>query len=258
MGSILTGYYYDLLESLYLKFRLKLFKIDRRIHEKFYLKIRFYRCINAKERNIFHLRCERFIAQHIWLGREGLVLTEEMKFMVAASYVMITFRLPFILLDNFERILLFPNEYRLAPQGDKYKGLTDPKGTISLSWRDHVAGYEDPYDSRNLGLHEFAHAIMIDKQHMYNDVVFENNFDLFVMFYRNKILMEEAKAVGYFRDYAFENAFEFFSISIESFFETPEEFHQKMPELYLILKKLFRTDMKAVFNQEGRYGLSVK
>jgi len=192
----------------------------------------------------------------MWSGREGLVITEAMQFMVAASYVLITFRLPFILLDNFEQIVLFPDEYRLNPKGEKYKGLTDPKGTISLSWRDHVAGYEDPDDSRNLGLHEFAHTIMLDKQHFYSDEVFDANFDLFLMYYRNSVLMEEARTVGYFRAYAFDNAYEFFSISVESFFETPDEFSNKMPELYMILKKLFRTDIQEVFNKEGRFGIS--
>jgi Mlc titration factor MtfA (ptsG expression regulator) len=47
---------------------------------------------------------------------------------------------------------------------------------------------------------------------------------------------------GYLRQYGFKNKFEFLSILVEHFFETPEEFKEKLPEIYKMVKRMMKLD----------------
>ena len=46
----------------------------------------------------------------------------------------------------------------------------------------------------------------------------------------------------YIRSYAQTNLMEFFAVTVECFFETPVEFHEKHPKIYLSIQKLLAQD----------------
>ena len=47
---------------------------------------------------------------------------------------------------------------------------------------------------------------------------------------------------GYLRQYGFSNEYEFLAVLVEHFFETPEEFKEKLPEIYKIVRQMLNLD----------------
>ena len=54
----------------------------------------------------------------------------------------------------------------------------------------------------------------------------------------NTELKKQLIASGFLRDYAYENQFEFVAVLLEHFFESPQEFKTKFPEMYTKVKQM--------------------
>src|SRR5215203_2999932 len=107
----------------------------------------------------FLSRIKKFISEKIFVGREGLEVTDEMRIWVAASAIQLTFGLENYILSRFSRIILYPDVFYSKINEEMHKGETNVQGIIVLSWRALVEGYSSPSDNFNLGLHEMAHAL---------------------------------------------------------------------------------------------------
>src|SRR5687768_16650239 len=71
----------------------------------------YYSRLNADDQHTFERRVQKFIDMKDFEGREGLVVTAEMRTLVAASAVQITFGFPSVYLHGFEKIILYPDVY---------------------------------------------------------------------------------------------------------------------------------------------------
>lgn len=128
------------------------------------------------------------------------------------------------------------------------KGAATPNGVIRISLKDFDAGYDNPTDKLNVGLHEFGHGLFMEFLKRANaaeegvDEILKRNLFNYIEI-ADDILNEGKHNDNFLRDYAFTNRHEFFAVSMEHFFEVPKEFREKIPVLYNALKDLLKQDV---------------
>lgn len=203
----------------------------------------YYNILPSNLQNIFKSRLQKFINSKKFETRKGLILTEEMKILISASAIQLTFGLRQYQLPNFKRIIIYPEQYYSLITKKYHKGEANARGLIVLSWKDFKQGYTEPYDNLNLGLHEFAHALYIDfLRDKTDDMNFLSYYDEWRKIGDKEFFKLRDGTKNYLRTYGGTNLMEFFSVCIEHFFETPSEFKEKKPQLYPILSKLLGQD----------------
>lgn len=172
-------------------------------------------------------------------------VTDEMRVLVAASAVQLTFGLPNVTLSHFDKILIYPDDYYSSITKRYHKGEVNPAyRVIVISWQSFVEGYLIKRGQPNLGLHEMAHALRLE------NVIRNEEFQFF-----DEELLERLDKWGHlvchepthmpsniFRPYACTNKHEFFAVAVENFFERPHEFKEALPELYWILATLLNQE----------------
>lgn len=153
--------------------------------------------------------------------------------MLAASAVQVTFGLEIWDLSYFNQILVFPSEYKNPFTNKLHKGETNLGGFMCFSWEDFLEGNKNPADKINLGLHEFAHALRFNGiKGDDTDYFFEHYFPKWVSCASKEFVKLRNNVPSIFRKYGGVNINEFFSVTVETFFENSVEFEQHVPELY--------------------------
>ncbi len=233
--------------------------------EMLYEEFAFYRHLSRRHRRYFNHRVSKFLSKYEFVGREGIHVTEIMKAKIAATWVMLTFGMRYYLPGIFKHILVFPDIYQSAVTGLWHKGeFNHPAAAVVFSWKHFTEGMKYGTDNINLGLHEFAHALHVcatttDDGGASGDL-YAIMFDKVLEYLGNADNLKHLAAMGYLRDYAFTNQFEFMAVTLETFFETPAEFKQKLPELYGIISKMINYDPADTkhFNSDGAQLRSLK
>lgn len=206
----------------------------------------FYNKLSEKDKVYFEHRVLRFIEEHEFVGREGLVITEKMKFLVAAVAVKVTFGFRRYLFSNFKTILIFPEHYFSNLTKQYHKGEANPKyKTIVFSWDDFKEGIKIENDNLNLGIHEFTHAMHFSflSEKSYSATHFLEHYRILLKFLEDKAEQKKLIQAKYLRAYGYENQYEFLAVLVEHFFETPEEFKTKLPEIYTMVKKMLNINV---------------
>lgn len=210
---------------------------------------KYYQRLSARDKLIFERRVIKFMRMKRFEPRGDLKeIRPEMKILIAASAIQITFGFPSLYLRQFDTILLYPDAYHSTITGNYHEGEVNTRGFIVLSWTHFLRGYHIDNDGRNLGLHEMSHALKV------TDSLYSEEYDFldstlmraFINLARAEMQLINEGQDSFFRDYAATNDHEFIAIAVENFFERPEAFRQSHPELFQILGK--------VLNQEGIVG----
>ncbi|MGM5469568.1 zinc-dependent peptidase [Flavobacteriaceae bacterium LMO-SS05] len=256
-GKIIIGVFFLFLILMLLSFALKMVELSyvmRRkkpfyIHLPFFLRkldankifilrqqFRFYNKLEPKHQRIFEHRVASFIKDKVFIGRSGLEITEEMKVLISATAVMLTFGFRDFYIGLLNRIFIYPEEFYSRANAEYHKGEFNPKlKTLVLSWKDFKIGFENNHDKVNLGIHEFAHAIHLNsmKERDISSTIFSDSFKELTDLLTNKEQLRKALIESkYFREYAYTNQFEFLAVVIETFIESPDEFKSQFPEVY--------------------------
>lgn len=194
----------------------------------------FYRTLSIKKQHYFEHRVKEFIGKYEFIGKD-IAVTEQMRMLISATYVMLTFGMRNYLVNQFSRILIYATNYYSTSNEAYHKGEFNPRmKVIAFSWEDFVLGHSTLNDNINLGLHEFSHALHFHclQKRDPSAVIFRDEFDKAIQYYKDVDLNTELRAKGYFRLYAYENQFEFLSVILEHFFETPHVFKKYHPHLF--------------------------
>ncbi|ULC60413.1 zinc-dependent peptidase [Flaviramulus sp. BrNp1-15] len=229
-------------KPLYNHFYFNLKKLNK--EEKSVLKNQFpfYKKLTDKEKRYFEHRVSSFIKDKDFIGREDFEITDEIKVLVSATAIMLTFGFRDFYIDFISKIVIYPNEFFSNTNSVYHKGEFNPKlKTLVLSWEDFKLGFDDENDNLNLGIHEFTHAIHLSslKDRDVSSIIFLDTFkELTTFISRNETLRKKLIDSGYFREYAFTNQFEFLSVLIENFIETPNEFRALFPDIYNKTKQM--------------------
>lgn len=204
----------------------------------------FYKKLPPKSKQIFCGRVARFMSSKKFIPREMSQVTSEMKVLISASAIQLTFGFPRVNLSWFIHILVYPESFYSTTNQARHKGEVNPRAkAIVLSWRDFVEGYLKP-DGRNLGLHEMAHALRLENRITNNEFDFLDAEILQEWEVRARRTMEEIKngTEHFFREYGATNSEEFFAVAVENFFERPKLFLAKHPKTYQTLCRLLKQD----------------
>ncbi len=206
----------------------------------------YYRNLTPKLKGAFERRVSLFIRGKSFYGKEGLEITDEMRVMVAASAVQITFGFQFFQLPRFSKIFIHPTKY-FNPQTQKlHKGEVYPMGRwIRLSWDNFLYGFGDPKDGINLGLHEMTHAMSLENRIRTNEAHSYINPQAHATW--EKLALKEIEKIkrkekSLFRAYASANLEEFLAVSVEVFFEQTQAFYAYHPALYKATAQLLKQD----------------
>jgi hypothetical protein len=202
----------------------------------------FYKRLPEKEKRFFENRMVRFMADKEFVGRKGVIISEEMKVLISATAVMLTFGFRDFYIRSVKMIFIYPTEFYSETNNAYHKGEYNFKlKALVLSWAHFLEGYDIGNDNLNLGIHEFAHAIhfncMQDK-HISATIFSDAFYELHDLLANEENLREHMITSGFFREYALTNPFEFVAVIIETFIETPLEFQSKFPDIYAKTKKM--------------------
>lgn len=205
----------------------------------------YYNVLPTDSKTRFEQRVIHFIEEKRFIGRGFKKVTLEMKILIAASAVQLTFGLPEISLQHFDKILIYPEQYYSLITRNYHKGeVNQGVGAIVISWQSFVEGYAKPHDSFNLGLHEMAHALKLENLIDNDEHGFLPEHLLEQWHQQATPVMQKIRAgtSDFFRSYAGTNEDEFFAVAVENFFERPLEFYQQFSALYSILVLLLNQD----------------
>jgi Mlc titration factor MtfA (ptsG expression regulator) len=207
----------------------------------------YYNRLTSYQKKDFEKRLNYFLNSKQFVAKKMKQVTEEMKLLIAACAVQLTFGYEPLRLAHFKKIILYPKRYYSRFTHKKHSGEVNPNGYIVFSWEDFKKGYKNPNDGLNLGLHEMAHALRLEDAMPDGEYAFMDNENLARW---HRVCMKEMKKIrhgqkNFIRKYASVDAEEFFAVCIEYFFEKPHEFKQNVPEVYEALCLLLRQDPTA-------------
>jgi MtfA peptidase len=228
-------------KPLYIHLYLRPKKIAQ--EEEFFLrqKFPFYQKLSEKHKVYFHHRLAAFKEKYPFIPREDFVIDREMQTLVAGTYVMLTFGMRRYLIDSFDKIIIYPEEYYSSHTDQYHKGEFNPRmKAVVFSWKDFTAGYEIDNDNLNLGIHEFSHVVHHHslRSNDGSSLAFRKHYERLQKEVNYPPNRQKLIDSDYFRIYAFTNQYEFISVIIEHYFETPNEFKTQFPILFDHVSKL--------------------
>lgn len=213
----------------------------------------YYAHLSENGQKKFENRLLEFIQSKTFVGHEKLVVTDEMKILISAPAIQLSFGLEDYLFPNFHTINIFPNGFRSKQNNVLMKSLTVRDGSIYFSWKDFESTSVTPADNFNLGLYEMAHVLHIDL----NDKKKHNNhFSGYLIKWKQGVLADfyrmKSGKLFFFKKYGTTNMYDFLALCTEYFFEIPQEFQAKLPQLYGHTALLLNQD---ILNKENDYTL---
>ncbi len=206
-------------------------KVDERITD-YLASFTYFQALSTRAKMRFIKRVRGLSQTKKFVGMQGLKVTEEMKVLLSASLVQLTFGLPSSEIRTFKKLMIYPDTFFNPATKVQMKGFTHPvSGILAVSWPDYKHGYEIPDDNYNLGLHELAHALHINAAKVKDKEEFSADF----RFWTEKSIRHfydlQEQRDDFLRDYGGTNFHEFFAVVIEHFFESPEAFLEHIPHL---------------------------
>ena len=211
----------------------------------------FYQALPPKSKKVFEKRVAYFISCKEFVPREMSEVSWEMKALISASAIQLTFGFPKVHLSYFRHILVYPEQFYSTINKQFHKGEVNPQAkTIVLGWKHFVEGYLEK-DGRNLGLHEMAHALRLENRVMNHEYNFLDEDVLHSWEMQAAQAMKEITegTEEFFRAYGATDREEFFAVAVENFFERPTKFSNKHPVLYATLCNLLRQDPKLLLTE---------
>jgi hypothetical protein len=205
----------------------------------------FYQKLSDKKKKFFEHRVASFIVKYQFVGKGGFVVSDQVKIMLAATFVMLTFGMRHYLIDNFNKIIIYSEHYYSMIKKQYHKGEFNPRMKVLVfSWKDFEEGLHLGNDNLNLGLHEFSHALYFHglSRRDQSSVVFSHSFEKIKEYLINPEILKKLIESNYFRIYAYTNQVEFVAVILEHFFETPQEFKKEFPELYDNVRMMINFD----------------
>lgn len=200
----------------------------------------YYRRLKPKYKRFFEHRVKHFIDNTVFESL-SISINDEMKVLIAATHVKLTFGLRSYMNPLVKNIYIHPDIYFSEETQDYHKGEFNPKlKAVVFSWKHFYEGIQITDDNLNLGLHEFTHALHLKalQDDQSSHVLFKEELENIYRALANTKLKDKLIESGIIRDYAFENQYEFVAVLLEHFFESPEELKNHFPGIYAKLKNM--------------------
>ncbi len=213
-------------------------------------KVDFYRRLPPDEQERFRREVKRFLFDQQISGPRGAKLPDDLRALVAASAVMLTFGRKGYVYERTRDIVVydeaFDHEYREGT--DKpVLGMVHGSGPILFSARALRQGFGNAKDGHNVGLHEFAHVLDFhtgDADGVPSLMPWSAVSPWVRQMHVETDRIESRRSV--LRDYGATNEAELFAVATEAFFEKPLQLAAKHPKLYAMLVETYGQDPAGV------------
>ena len=191
----------------------------------------FYRELSAENKKRFRHRAAMYLADRAFIAQRGEgegAVPEDMKVMVAANAVMLTFGRKDFILNKFERIFIylqaFPSpDYQFLHASE----LNEEDSCLLFSGEHIVLSFRAPQKYYNVVLHELARAFQLSYPDFdypsYDNSVWDG-------FGKEKI----SKFLGFSS-----KDIDLFGVSVNFFFFYPEKFKELMPQSFDKFQTIF-------------------
>jgi MtfA peptidase len=216
----------------------------------------------TQEQNEYLARWIRvFVAEKHWEGCNGLRLTPAIKKSVAAFAGLMVLAYPGWYFDRTETILVYPRPYVAKESksfgsgglvGDQARaGETTYRGPVIVNWNDIRRAQLRPDAGHNIVIHEFAHQLdfingpaadglpplphTVDERAWMNDFTAQHRAAEEIVASGEQVLID---------DYGLTSLSEFFAVSSELYFQTPEELFYYHPGVFDLLKAFYQIDLR--------------
>ena len=211
-----------------------------------------YKMLDENGRRKFEKRVCRFIRMKDFRAGKNIdKITDEMRVLVAASAIQLTYGYPDLYFQHFKTIILYAEEYYSPLTGQYHQGEVNAGGAIVLSWNNFRAGFNNLNDGRNLAMHEMAHALRLSNifDNQGYDFIDRDALLEFEHLAKAEMMIIEDGKNSFFRLYGGTNLHEFFSVAVECFFEQPQEFNSYNSHLYELMTRILRIDLLNFTNE---------
>jgi Mlc titration factor MtfA (ptsG expression regulator) len=199
---------------------------------------------------------QEFLRDKVFEGRGGVVVTEEMRVLIAAQACLLILHLNVGCYPRVRSVVVYPETFvprRASLDGRLYEGPLSPpvpllgefvSGAVVLSWESIEQGTR----SEHVVLHEFAHEL--DRQDGYVDgipLLEPPSSTRTWTRVLNERFQELRRHIAEGREtvlspYGATNRAEFFAVATEAFFARPRLLQASHPDLYNELREFYRQD----------------
>ncbi len=212
--------------------------------------VSFYRELDTLQKSGFEKRVQLFLATKV-INPVDTEIDDSIRIMVAASAIIPMFAFPEFNYPRLREIIIYPNSFDEKFQTQHTEGNEGNiigmvgnrfmNGTMILSKPDLLNAYDGTDHKTNVGIHEFVH--LIDDVDGGTDGIPEILLqNAYVVPWLHLIKEEMAHIEHGHSDispYALTNDAEFLAVVSEYFFDNPEKFKRRHPELYEYLANIF-------------------
>ena len=234
-------------------------KFQQKLNEKFPVlwkvtllkKVKFYAQLSDADKRLFEKRVQLFLLTKD-IEPVDIEIDDTVRLLVASSAIIPTFAFPGYNYPKINTVLVYPgnfNEKYQTPNDKKADaniiGMVDSRfqngTTIILSKPDLIRAFDGSPHRENVGIHEFVH--LLDKEDGEVDGIPEallkhEYIGLWLSEIKSEMRRIE-KGHSDINPYALTNNAEFLAVVSEYFFDNPEKFHSRHPELYNRLSTIF-------------------
>lgn len=219
--------------------------IDADYHKILSAHSTYYNNLNAENQIKFRNRLFLLLNKMGFSSAHIKVITREMRAVIGCAIIEITFGLDKFLPVRFTDVVVMPRRYMYPGYGQPFLGHIDyTRDTVFFSWQDVKHGYLVPDDAVNVALHEMAHVLEVENSFapLFRSFFEQVKWDKWAKPAFEKMHIIRNKQNEFLKSYGGINMTEMFAVCVETFFEQPADFKERLPELYGTMVELLKQD----------------
>lgn len=220
--------------------------------------------LSAEDQRELEGHIQVFLDEKSFEGCDGLVLTDEMRVLIAAQACLLLLHRRTDYYSGLRSILVYPGSYTAESKDYSDHGvITEGRvsrlgeswqdGAVVLSWDATWQGARS-LDGQNVVLHEFAHQLdqedgRADGAPILSDSLFRGRAERYRAWTRvfsaefERLRREVSAQTRTVMDaYGATDPAEFFAVATECFFERPDDMLRRHPNLYAELQTFYQQD----------------
>ena len=224
-----------------------------------------YQSLNPTHKEKLHFLMLLFIDQKAFEGAKGMVITDEVKVIIAFYACMMRLGFEVGEKDHVSTVIVYPEHFIVDDShmsgGIHYTRTSvlegqSANGTVVISWQDIKTNLANP-GKDNVIIHEFAHELDFEdglpdgtpllesSNYKRWSEVFSKAFDTL---HQDALVHKDSEGLRLLGNYALTNEAEFFAVCSERFFETPKVFKKHFSDVYEELKRFYKLDAEALLS----------
>jgi len=207
-------------------------------------RVGYYRRLWPERKADFERLVAAFIATNRFTGVK-VEVDDELRLLAASAAVMLIFGRAGPHFPRIAEVIFYPGDFdedfRTRRHGNTYSGMNVEYGAVLFSAPELRADFDERRDvGRNLGLHEFAHAL--DRRPEEHDGIpagMDEETERELIRIRPAEMARAARGESVLDPYAATNEAEFWAVATEAYFTRESRIRERHPELHAALARYY-------------------